>query len=57
MQPKEVQQILNETPNEQVFYKNNPVIITNLDMESGKVVVENLNTKKSSIVHSNTLTK
>ena len=55
MQPKEVQQILNERPNAEVFYKNTPVSIKNLDMESGSVVVENLNSKKNIIVHSNTL--
>jgi len=57
MQPIEVQQILNERPNEQVLYKNNPVLITNLDMESGSVVVENINSKKNIIVHSNTLSE
>ncbi|MCM1991542.1 small, acid-soluble spore protein, H family [Oceanirhabdus seepicola] len=57
MQPTEVQQILNERPNAQVFYKNTPVLITNLDMESGSVVVENINSKKNIIVHSNTLSE
>jgi len=55
MQPIEVHQILNERPNTQVFYENNPVIIKNLDMESGSVVIENINSKKDIIVHSNTL--
>jgi len=57
MQPIEVQQILNERPTEQVFYENNPVLIKNLDMESGAVVVENLNSKKDIIVHSNALSE
>ena len=55
MQPIEVHQILNERPNTQVFYENNPVLIKNLDMESGSVVIENINSKKDIIVHSNTL--
>ena len=49
MQPIEVHQILNERPNTQVFYENNPVLIKNLDMESGSVVIENLNSKKDII--------
>ncbi len=55
MEPVEVQQILNQRPTAQVFYENNPVLIKTLDMESGSVVIEDLNSKKNIIVHSNIL--
>ncbi len=55
MQPKEVQQLLNEKPHAQIYYKNTPVLIKSFDKDTNKAVIENLQTKNDAVVHVKTL--
>lgn len=55
MHPKEVQHFINTKKHTQIYYKNTPVAVQKVDMNTGLVTVVNLNTNDQMVVPSKTI--
>lgn len=55
MDSKRAEQILNSKDNIDVYYKNTPVYLKEVDHKTNKIIVENLSTHKDFVVHAKTL--